>query len=457
MATIAAVDTAERQEQVTRRDRSIRLAVVTSFLSKAGTGLLQLLAIPIAVRVMGREEFGIFTSISLALSTVALLEVGIGPALAHGISKAGAEGDTHRRRVLASTAFFLMLALALATAIGLATVLLSVPIPTLFGSDFAGSEEVMRPALWIGLGTFSALFLLNLTDRLREGLLEVATTNVWGAAGNIFAACAVAGGIWVFPEIWYLVIATHGSVVLAKLGNTIALWRKHPDLIPRAKLFEGGTARHLFGDGLAFASAMLLTGVVEYNFCGWLVGRQGGPEEVALYGPLVALTVMQLGFVIMLSTPTWPAVADALARNDRDWARGASKKLYLYGCCFALAAATGMIVLGPWGFRIWLGEEFGGVERGLLAAYACYFIAHVWRHLNHMLMIGTGQVTRLAKIQLIETPLLAIAAGVALWKGGMDAMLLTMAGSILLVTGWMLPIRVWRALCRDEDQRPPRS
>ncbi|MCH7226147.1 lipopolysaccharide biosynthesis protein [Haloferula sp. A504] len=440
------MDTAERQEQGTRRNRSIRLAVVTSFLSKAGTGLLQLLAIPIAVRVMGREEFGIYTSISLALSTVALLEVGIGPALAHGISKAGAEGDGRRRRVLASTSFLLMLGLALATAMGLAAVLLSVPIPTLFGDDFAGREQVMRPALWIGLATFTALFLLNLTDRMREGLLEVAITNVWGAAGNVLAAIAVAGGIWFFPEIWYLVVAIHGSVVIAKVGNTVALWRKYPDLIPRPRSFDAATARHLFGDGLAFASAMLLTGVVEYNFCGWLVGRIEGPGQVALYGPLTALTVMQLGFVMMVSTPTWPAVADALARGDRDWARTASKKLYLYGCCFALAAATGMIVVGPWGFRIWLGEEFGGVERGLLAAYACYFVAHVWRHLNHMLMIGTGQVTRLARIQLIETPVLATAAAVALWQGGMDAMLLAMAASILLVTGWMLPIRVWKLL-----------
>ena len=87
-----------------RRDRSIRLAVLTSFLSKAGTGLLQLLAIPLAVRVMGREEFGLYTSISLALATVALLEIGIGPALAHGLSKANAAGCVSERRRLASTA-----------------------------------------------------------------------------------------------------------------------------------------------------------------------------------------------------------------------------------------------------------------------------------------------------------------------------------------------------------------
>ena len=73
-----------------RRDRSIRLAVVTSFLSKAGTALFQLLSIPIAVRVLGKEEFGIYSAVNVTLGTVSLLQVGIGPALAHGLSKARA-------------------------------------------------------------------------------------------------------------------------------------------------------------------------------------------------------------------------------------------------------------------------------------------------------------------------------------------------------------------------------
>jgi len=37
-------------ETTARRERSIRLAVLTSFVSKAGTILLQLLSIPLAVR-----------------------------------------------------------------------------------------------------------------------------------------------------------------------------------------------------------------------------------------------------------------------------------------------------------------------------------------------------------------------------------------------------------------------
>ena len=151
---------AEGEIHATRRSRSIRLAVVTSFLSKAGTVLLQLLSIPIAVRVLGRQEFGLYTTVNLTLSTVALLQVGVGPALTHGLTRARAANDEIKQRELGSSAFFLMTGIALLAGLLLAAVLVFVPLPAIYGPDFAGKENVLRPALWVGLGLFLLIFVL---------------------------------------------------------------------------------------------------------------------------------------------------------------------------------------------------------------------------------------------------------------------------------------------------------
>jgi O-antigen/teichoic acid export membrane protein len=430
----------------TRRSRSIRLAVITSFLSKAGTVLLQLLSIPIAVRVLGREEFGLYTTVNLTLSAVALLQVGVGPALTHGLTRARAAGDGTRQRELGSTAFFLMTGIALLAGLALAAVLLLVPLPAIYGEAFAGKEGALRPALWTGLGLFLLLFVLNLTERVREGHLEVASNNLWGAAGNVMAALFVGIGVWWVPQVWYLVIAVHGAMVLGKLCNTVTLWRKHPLMLPSPKYFRPAEARHLFSDGLAFSTCCLITGIVEFNLCGWMVGRAGGPADVALYGVFISLTIMQLGFVVMLSTPTWPAVAEALARDDFPWARKAAKRLYLFGAAFALCSASGLIVVGPWALSVWLGKEFSNIGRPLLACYGLYFVAHVWRHLNHAMMIGTGQVSKLVGIQLLESAVVAALGWVALKSGGIPALLATMGIVILALTGTVLPKRVARIL-----------
>ena len=433
-------------ESTNRRDRSIRLAVVTSFVSKVGTILLQLLSIPIAIRVLGRAEFGLYTTVNLTLTTIALLEVGVGPALTHGLTRARAAGDEVKQRELGSTAFFLMLGISLLAGLCLAAVLLVVPVPDLFGSSFAGKESALRPALWVGLGLFLLLFILNLTERIREGHLEVASNNLWGAAGNVMAATCVGAGIWFIPQVWFLVIAVHGSMVLSKICNTAALWKKHPLMVPSLKFARPATARHLFSDGIAFSTCCLVTGFVEYNFCGWLIGRTGGPDAVALYGVFISLTVMQLGFVVMLSTPTWPAVAEALARDDHPWARKAAKRLYLFGTGFAVCSALGLLLVGPWVLPVWLGPDFSGISRVLLGCYELYFIAHVWRHLNHAMMIGTGQVGKLVRIQLIESATVAVLGAIALHYGGIQAMLATMAAVILALTGTFLPRQVARVL-----------
>ena len=115
-----------------------------------------------------------------------------------------------------------------------------------------------------------------------------------------------------------------------------------------------------------------------------------------------------------------------------------------------MCAAAGLVLLGPWVFGVWLGEEFAGTSRGVIACFACYFGAHVWRHVNHMLMIGTGQVVRLAKIQLVETLLLVVAAWLALRGGGLGAMLLAMGATMFCVTGLFLPRRVAAVLGTEE-------
>jgi O-antigen/teichoic acid export membrane protein len=437
---------ANNSDHSVHRNRTIRSAVFTSILSKAGNALLQLLALPVAIRVLGREEFGLFTTVILTLSTVSLLQVGVGPALAHGVAQANARSDSQRRRELASTAFWMMLVICLVAGVTLAVVLLAVPLTTLFGEGYAGVESAMRPALWLGLALFLLLFLLNLTERLREGQLEVAATNLWGALGNLLAAGAVGIGVWFVPEVWFLVLAVHGSGVLAKLANTATLWRRYPDFIPRISGFRLPVAKHLMSDGVSFAAVCLLTGVVEYNLCGWMVGRVGGPEEAALYGVFVSLAVMMLGFVIMLTAPTWPAVAEALARGDRTWAAKASRRLQGYGLAVGAAAIAGLVTVGPWVFEVWLGSEFAGTSRWLLGCFGFYFAAHVWRHVHHSLMIGTGQVGRLAKIQLVETVVLVIAARIALDAGGVSMMLAAMGATILLITGLWLPGLVAKSL-----------
>ena len=68
------------------------------------------------------------------------------------------------------------------------------------------------------------------------------------------------------------------------------------------------------------------------------------------------------------------------------------------------------MALGPGILPLWLGNEFSNIGRPLLACYGLYFVAHVQLHLNHAMRMGTGQVSKLVGIQLLESGAIAASA-----------------------------------------------
>lgn len=436
-----------------KRNQAIRSAIWTSLLSKGGTALLQLLALPVAMRVMGWEEFGLYASVAGVLLTVQLFEVGLGPALTHGLSKAVAEGDRDRERALSATAFFLLVGLAAAAFAVMAEVILDLPVAWLFGEKFIPHEEALRSAMWVGLCLFALMLVLNHTERVREGYLEVRYNNMWGAAGNLLAATLVFAGVWHVPTVSFLLFAVFGSGLLVKLGNTIHLWHTRPWLVPSWKWFRGGLARWMLTDSVAYVVFAVVVNIVEFNVIQNLYGRIAGPVGVTAYSVLMTITVSALGFVLMITTPTWPAVVDAKARGDLAWIRSAARRLWLYAGGFALCTGLGLVLFGPWLLPFWVGPKAQSLDRGVLFCYAAYFLAYVWRHANHMLLVGLGKVRILAVVQIIESILVLGAAWIGMNHGGLSELLLAMAAAIALVTGWCLPWLFHRDLVGSESAR----
>ena len=447
-------DEARDGDAAGRRNRSIRRAVCTSFASKAGTALLQLVSIPIAIRVLGREEFGLYAGLSMIITMVMLLEIGVGPALTHGLSSAVARGDRDGERRYYSTSFFMMAVLAVVGACVLGTAIALLSPAVIFGPEFAQHEETVRPALWLGAGLITLVFFLSHTERSREGLLEVGHNNLWGAVGNLIAAAGVGIGVWFFPSINFLLLAVFGPQVLAKLANTIHLWLRRPHLVPRLALFRGGLAVSLLKDGLAFSAAYSVVGVVEYNLAANLVGRVGGPGAVAVFSVLLTLCISALGFVIMFTTPTWPAVVDAYARGDIGWVRRAAKHLYMLAGAIGLAVLVGLAAVGPIALPLWLGDEFADVGRLTLVAFGCYFLMHVWRHVNHVLLIGVGKVSQMARVQLFESAVMLLPVWFGMRTFGVAGAFGAMALTIALLTGWILPAVFQRAVANADAGDP---
>lgn len=430
------------------RDRSLRLAVITSLISKVGTIVLRLVSIPIAVHLLGMELFGVYTAITMAVGMIDMLHIGIGPALTKALAKAVARGDRETERTVFGTSILLSLGLTALAATGAALLLCNVPIPSLFGPEFAPVRDTMFRAALLGLVIIQVEMMCIPFEMGRDGYQETRFTNAWGAAGNLFGALLLLGGIWFFPTIEFLLIAVNGSIALAKLGNTIHLLAQRPYLFPRLSLFRKALVPPLARDGIRFSITYILAAAVEYNLMAFLIGRHVGPEAVGVWNVMITVHFSLTGLVGMITKPYWPALMDAFERRDLPWIARSSNRLRLGGLGFALFAASGLIALGPWGLPLWAGEEFHTavpeaflMDRLALIAFAAYFVVHIWRHINQTLALGIGWVPPVARVVVAEAVVLVSAASFALYRqAGIGTIYLTMAGAIALLSGWLFPL-----------------
>ncbi|MAS94300.1 MAG: hypothetical protein CMO55_13970 [Verrucomicrobiales bacterium] len=448
-------------DSTANRDRSIRLAIVTSLISKVGTIVLRLVSIPIAISQFGMELFGVYAAITLAVGMIDMFHIGIGPALTREISRAVAKKDRERETTVFSTSILLSTGLSLLMGAIAAALLIFIPIPDLFGDEFAPVAEIMQRAAWIGLSIMVLEMICATFEMGRDGYQETRFNNSWGAAGNVVAAVALLTGIWYFPTIEFLLLAVNGSIVLAKLGNTIHLLIQRPYLIPKFSLFKRKLVRPLAFDGFRFSITYILAAMIEYNMIAFVIGRVIGPEAVGVYSVMITVHFSLTNVVGMITRPYWPALMDAYERNDEAWITKTSRRLSLGGIAFGIATTIGLVALGPILLPLWAGEELktdvsSGFEltRMTLLAFSAYFTLHIWRHINQVFALGVGWVSQVAWTVVAEgLLLLGLGTMIVMTTGNLGTLYAAMAGTLVLFSGWLFPLFFKKG--RTQTPEPP--
>jgi len=438
------------------RSRGLKLAALTSLVCKGGNILLQLIAIPIALTVLGKEEFGVFETISALITFVILSEFGIGPGLTNLLAKKKAEEDSEGQGVAFSSAFILVSILAALGCAGMMTVVWMVPVETLFGSGFAAYADPMRQAITLGIGIIFIKMLTSLGERARAAYQETFVNNLYGAIGNVTAGLTLIIGIQFIPKIWFLILAVNGCAALVGIANLIHLWIVHPHLVPKLRRFQSDVAKFLFQDGLAFCATMNLAPIAKDLGLRLVLGHIGGPAVVAVFGILERIVVFIYGFVVMFTLPLWPALSDASARRDLPWIRTARSRLYIAALLYGVALTAGLSLLGPWAIDIWLKQSIT-VSHTVMFTFGIYLAFAIWQHVNHIFLAGLDAIRSVSAVVLAELPFFLLGGYLGYQAADLPGMYIgiTIAG---LISTILLPIiarQRMQSLARDLESTPP--
>jgi O-antigen/teichoic acid export membrane protein len=356
--------------------------------------------IPILIRGLGKERFGVLTLAWALIGYASLFDVGLGRALTQLVARKLGAGEDREVSSLAWTSLLLMLLLGF---VGTATILLISPWLAGRGLHIPAAlqKETLQSFRLLGL---SLPFVIT-TAGLR-GLLEAhqrfGPINALRIPMGVFT---FAGPLLVLPFSKSLV-----PVVGTLVAGRIAVWAAHllvclrflPEL-SRSIAWE----RSVAGPLLRFGGWMTVTNVVSplmVTLDRFLIGALVSMTAVAYYATPYEVVTKCLLLPGALMGVMFPAFSAGFAQDRERTALlfGRSVKSLLL-VLFPILLCT--VALAQDGLKLWLGPEFAQHSFRVLQWLAVGVFINGLAYVPFAFLQGAGRPDLTATLHLIELPL----------------------------------------------------
>jgi O-antigen/teichoic acid export membrane protein len=384
-------DTSTEAGRAQERHRRIALSAAASLVAKILHSLALLVSVPLALSYLGKERYGLWTTMTTFIAMLAFSDMGLGSGMISVIAQAHGGDDRDRaRRVVSSATFFLLLIAAIGTILFLLIYPL-VPWPRVFNAQSALGIAESGPAMAICMLLFLVGLPLNVVQAVHIGYQEGFVPNVVQAGISLLSLAGIAVAIWLKLGLVGITALWLGASLLVRSINAAYLFgHQRPWLRPAWRWFDWPTASSL----LKISFLYMVIGMsiaVGYTSDSMVLTQMIGPEAVTEYSVpyrLFSIVTVVMGFFL---TPLWPAYAEAAARGDVSWVRITLRRSLLIGLAFNVLAALVLVLAGKWIIAIWVRQNVTP-STSLLIAFGLYLIVNCLHAPLSMLLNGLSVV-----------------------------------------------------------------
>ena len=362
------------------------------------------IALPLTLRYLGKQEYGVWVTISTSVLMLAVLDLGIANGLTNFIAEAYAQNDQEKARRYFATAFWITLAIVMllspACYLGwhmanwAAIFKISDPVQISHAQDCAG----------IAVGFFLVSLPLNLANKVLSGYQQVHLANYFAMISSVLGLFAILVTIAAKGTMVQLMAAYCTAMLLGTLSLNLWLcfWQR-PWLKPSPRALQVAIIRRLFGQGFLFF-IIQLTGIVVFSSDNLVITHYLGAAEVTPYSIAWRLTTYAYVVQSIMLPSLWPAFAEAYHKGQLEWVRSTyrsvtSKTLTGMATMAVLIGITGRTVI-----RLWAGNT-AVPGRELLWLMAAFSLLMATTTNQAFLLNATGRL----RIEAIVAVLAAVA------------------------------------------------
>ena len=360
-----------------------------SFIFKGLAIFASFLSIPLMIKYLGIEQYGVWSTLLSIVSWVVLFDIGIGNGLRNKISESLAQNNRQEVHNYISTSYTIVGAIALILISIFLVASEYIPWQRVFNITSISNQDLQSVVNITAIFLFLN-FWFSLINQVFNGFQKTSLVVSNQFLSNFFSLSAVFI-LYTFYEssLIKLAFAYGTSLVLSSLILSFWFYKENREFIPRIKSFGLNYTKSITSLGFKFFIIQIAM-IVIFTTDKILITQLFGPQYVASYDVVFKLfSVITIVHGILMA-PLWSAYSDAYHRNDMKWIKKTIKnQLKIY---FLIIVATiSLIFLAKPIIALWIGKDLF-ISNVLIIAIALFILVSTWNNIFSFFINATNKL-----------------------------------------------------------------
>ncbi len=389
--------------------------ILGSLLLKGISMIATLLLVPLTIKYVSPEKYGIWLTLSSIVSWLAFFDIGLSNGTKNKVAESLAEGDMRKAREYVSTSYIVIGIIFIVVFAIFITINNWLNYSRILAVESSLNNE-LSDVMIIVVGLFCLAMVINVVNSVVSADQKPALSSLITTVGQVFVLLSIACLVYFSKShsdgsLKSLAYCLSGIPCIVTVFFSVYLYSgKYSYLSPSLNLFRKEFVSDVLSLGWKFFIIQASL-VLVFQISNLVIIRETDAVSVTQYNIAYKYFMISHMLYNIVLTPFWPAFTDAYVKRDYLWMSATYKKLEKCWLFFSVIVII-MLVASPFAYKIWIGGQVE-IPFVLSVFMSIFTVINSRAGLYITLINGTGkvylQMITYVIIGFLSVPLMIIA------------------------------------------------
>lgn len=348
------------------KNNNLIMNIISNFIFK-GLGIgLSFISIPIMLKYLDKDNYGLWILILSITSWIYTFDVGIGNGLKNRLAESLAKNTEKEAKEYIATSYFFVTIISAIFFLIIYSVLENINFSKLLNINYLSNGELNK-ILIINIGFVCLNFVFSLCNNIFLGSQKSYLSSLNSVISQILNFVFLLGLFYLEENSIILLSLSYGfGIFLSHLSLTIYYFSKNSNLVFGIRDINTKITKNIFGIGLKIFLVQI-AGLIIFSTDNFIITKYTGIENVATYNIVNKLFGIPLLMMSLITGPIWPAVTKAFHEGNKEWINNTLKRLKKIFLLIALILLGMLFIAKPF-IKLWTLDK---IEPSFLLIAVC--------------------------------------------------------------------------------------